>query len=314
MKTNKFYRLAVVIMFAVALPFAPLAAGNPEPAAIKVMTYNIRCEGGDKDSPDNNWGARRDSFAAVIERENPDVVGFQEVEPGQFGWLKNRFASYAFVGRGRNANGGGEASPIAYRKSRFEAVKDGTFWLSETPDKPGSKSWKSALPRICTYAILKDKKTGKTFAFANTHPDHKSEAAREKGMLLIIERMKDFGKDCPIVFTGDHNCLEYEKPALAVSKILKDAIYLSETPPEGSWRTFNFWHWIDYELSIADALKRDVRERSVPGDDSWMKRIDYIYVSPGVKVLSYRTDPSPRPGTHLYPSDHFPSSAVILLP
>jgi len=284
------------------------AAASP----VKVMTYNVRYSAGDAKSPDNNWPARREAFAQLVEGEKADVVGFQEVLPDQFSWLRERFPGYEFVGVGRNANGGGEASPVAFLKERFSVVTNGTFWLSTTPDKPGSKSWGAAFPRVCTYAILKDKGTGLVFSFANTHTDHKSEEAREKGMLLIIDRMKDFGANAPIVFVGDHNCLEYEKPALSVAKLLKDAIYVSETPPEGSWRTFNFWSYKDEELSIKDALARPVRERSIPGDMSDAKRIDYIYVSPGTKVLGYRTISSPRPGTKLYPSDHFPSVATLV--
>ena len=224
-----------------------------------------------------------------------------------------RFKEYEFTGEGRNKDRvHGESSPVMYRRSRFETVKSGTFWLSETPDVPGSKSWNAAFPRVCTYAVLKDVKSGQTFAFANTHTDHKSEEAREKGMLQIIERMKDFGGDSPIVFTGDHNCLEYEKPARAVAKVLNDAIYLSKTPPEGSWRTFNYWSWREKELTIVEALRRDVRSRSVPGGDSDMKRIDYIYVTPGTEVLDFRTVSSPRPGSHDYPSDHFPTVATIV--
>ena len=131
-------------------------------------------------------------------------------------------------------------------------------------------------------------------------------------MLLVIDRMKEFGDGSPIVFTGDHNCLEYDAPSVAVSKLMTDALYLSKTPPEGSWRTFNFWSWHEKEASIAEALKKDVRERSVDGSKSDEKRIDYIYVSPGTTVLDYRTVPAVRPNTHLYPSDHFPSVATIM--
>ena len=116
-----------------------------------------------------------------------------------------------------------------------------------------------------------------------------------------------------MVFVGDHNCLEYEKPAKSVSKLLTDAIYLSKTPPQGSWRTFNFWHWYEKELSIVEALKKPIDQRSIPGDKSDMKRIDYIYVSPGTTVLDYRTVSDTRPGTKLYPSDHFPSVATLVL-
>mgnify|MGYP003317815813 CR=1 FL=1 len=43
-------------------------------------------------------------------------------------------------------------------------------------------------------------------------------------------------------------------------------------------------------------------------------RIDYIYVSDGMKVLDYRTVSDPRPGKKLYPSDHFPVVATVELP
>ena len=126
--------------------------------SMKVMTYNVRYSAGDANSPDNNWEARRDDLANLVESANPDVAGFQEVLPGQRAWLEARFPGYAFVGDGRNADRvSGEASPIAFRKDRFEAVKSGTFWLSETPDEPGSKGWNAALPRICSYAVLKDR-------------------------------------------------------------------------------------------------------------------------------------------------------------
>ena len=283
-------------------------------APLKVMTYNIRTSAHDKGTP-NAWESRREDLAALVEREAPDVVGFQEVMPDQMEFLVSRLAGYTFTGEFRNADRtSGEASPVAFRTDRFDAVKSGTFWLSETPDEAGSKSWKAALPRICSYAVLQDKASGRRFSFANTHTDHKSEEAREQGMLLVIERMKEFGGDAPIVFTGDHNCFEDDKPSIAVRGMLNDAMYASESPPEGTWRTFNFWEWNDNELTIGEALKRGTAVSNIPGHDSARKRIDYIYVSPQTRVLSFRTNPETRPGTQLYPSDHFPTTAEILLP
>ena len=280
---------------------------------VKVMTYNIRYSAGDVDSADNNWTARREDLARLVASEAPDVIGFQEVLPDQRQWLEERFPQYAFSGCGRNADAlSGEASPVAYLKERFVVVTNGTFWLSQTPDAPGSKSWGAKYPRICAWAVLDDKAGGGRFSFANTHTDHRSEAAREKGMLLVIERMKAFGANAPIVLVGDHNCLEFEKPALAVSKLLNNAMYKSVTAPEGPWRTCNHWQWRDREVMIADALKKPVEERSAYGDD--IERIDYIYVSPGTRVLGYRTRATPRPGTKLYPSDHFPTVATLVFP
>ena len=147
-------------------------------------------------------------------------------------------------------------------------------------------------------------------------------------MQLIIERMRDFGNGCPIVFTGDHNCRETEDPAIAVSKLLNNALYESKTPPSGSWRTFNGWQWRDEEFSTAEALKldrpvRNAREGSPDGEKmpngmhAWElcgARIDYIYVSPGVRVLDYATVSASRPEGGLYPSDHFPIVATIEVP
>ena len=147
-------------------------------------------------------------------------------------------------------------------------------------------------------------------------------------MLLVIERMKEFGAGAPIVFIGDHNCRETEAPAVAVSKILKNALYESEMPAKGPWRTYNGWEWRENEISTADALKlpvevRNAREGSPDGDkDSngrhkWENcgaRIDYIYVSPGVRVMDYETVGTARPCTTLYPSDHFPIVATVELP
>ena len=115
-----------------------------------------------------------------------------------------------------------------------------------------------------------------------------------------------------MVLVGDHNCFEFEKPSMEVKKILKDALYLSETPPEGSWRTFNFWGWVDDELTIGEALKKDFGKRDDTRRDSKLKRIDFIYVSEGTRVLDYRTLSLPRPGKKLYPSDHFPVSSTLI--
>lgn len=283
-----------------------LEAGAAPP--VRVMTYNIRNSAKDAASPVLNWDARKADFADLIEKAAPDVIGFQEVLPDQMEFLKARFPEYVFVGEFRNKDrASGEASPIAFKKDRFSAAKSGTFWLSETPDEPGSKSWNAAYPRICSYAVLRDGKTGKKFCFANTHTDHKSEEAREKGMLLVIERMEDFGDGAPVVLTGDFNCLENERPALAAASKLKDALYISETPPEGSWRTFNGWKRLEKELTISEALKLDMAGRT----DGSGKRIDYVFVSPGTRVLAYRTPPDARPGVKAYPSDHFPVVAEI---
>ena len=178
------------------------------------------------------------------------------------------------------------------------------------PGQSAVTTQRSEQDRVEILSGIKDGMTlGTPIGFIVRNTDHRSEEAREKGILLTVERMKSFGRGSPIILTGDLNCLENEKPALAVSKLLKDALYASETTPEGTWRTFNGWLWDDKELTIADAFKLDVASRSATGG----KRIDYIYVSPGIRVQSFRTNPEPRPGRKSFPSDHFPTVAEIRL-
>lgn len=291
-------------------------------ATLRVASYNVRYQTGDVGTA-NEWDERKADLADFIRKLDLDVFGLQEVCPGQADYLTNCLPQYAMVGVHReDGKREGEASPVFYRKVRFGAVRSGTFWLSETPDVPGSKSWETVCTRVCSWVLLKDRNTGKTFCFANTHTDHVSELARKEGMLLIIRKMREFAPSgTPIVFTGDHNCREIEEPAQAVSKLLKNALYVSETPPKGPWRTFNGWIWSDAEYSTGDALKLPVAKRNallggkdIPYAERYAcggARIDYIYVSEGVCVKSYETHSDARPGTKLYPSDHFPVTATI---
>ena len=310
------------------LAFAAGVAFAANGTALKVGTYNIRLQPGDKGTP-NAWESRKVDFINLLRRMDLDAFGLQEVCPGQAEYITNNLPQYVLVGEHRNADRvSGEASPVLYRKDRFDALKCGTFWLSETPDVPGLKGWGAACPRVCSWMWLKDRKTGKTFCFANTHTDHVSALARKEGMLLIIRRMHEFAPPgTPVIFTGDHNCRETEEPAQAVSKLLKNALYLSETPPAGPWRTFTGWKWREKEYSTTEALKlepqvRNARKGSPDADkrtnggyvwEDCGARIDYIYVSDGIRVKSYTTRDDPRPGTKLYPSDHFPVTAVIEL-
>ena len=284
---------------------AALLAGcmtSRPPEAIRVGSYNIRMSPGDRGT-ENDWDLRKNDLVNLVKKMDLDAFGLQEVCPDQAAYLREMLPEFAFVGDHREKDRkSGEASPVFYRKSRFEAEKSGTFWLSETPEVPASKSWGTCCTRVCSYLVLKDKVTGKRFCFANTHTDHISAEAREKGMLLIIERMKEFGKGAPIVFTGDHNCRYDDAPARAVRKVLKDGRDVSETRPSGPRNTFQgFGKYKDGPVDKDGKTYKDYC-------------IDYIYVSDGTRVLDFTTHDDKRPGTDLYPSDHFPVTATIVLP
>ena len=269
--------------------------------AIRVGSYNIRLSSGDKGTP-NAWECRKADLVALVKKLDLDAFGMQEVCPDQAQYLRENLPEFAFVGDHREADRkSGEASPVFYRKSRFEAERGGTFWLSETPDVPASKSWGTCCTRVCSYLVLRDKSNGRRFCFANTHTDHVSALARKEGMELVVRRMRDFGKGAPIVFTGDHNCRYNDDPAKAVRKVLKDARDIAERT-EGPHDTFQGFG--KYKSGPVDAAGKDYEDHC----------IDYIYVSDGTRVLDFATHDDRRPGTDLYPSDHYPVTATVVLP
>ena len=313
-------------ILASALSLAVLAGCGTTPDAkafaMRAGTCNVRYDNKGDDKAGNGWKDRKGDLFALIRKLDMDVFGMQEVHENQCRDIEAGLPEWVIV------DDYDVTTAVAYRKSRFDLVKKGVFWLSETPDVPGRKGWGAACPRVCSWMWLKDRRTGKTFCFANTHTDHISALARKEGMLLIIRRMHEFAPTgTPVVFTGDHNCRETEEPAQAVSKHLKNALYISETPPTGPWRTFTGWKWRDREYSTVDALKlqpkvRNARKGSPDADkmknggyvwEDCGPRIDYIYVSDGIRVKAYATRGDARPGTKLYPSDHFPVTAVLEL-
>ena len=87
------------------------------------------------------------------------------------------------------------------RRDRFAVLESGTFWFSDTPEVVGSKSWGNDIPRICTWAKLRDVKGGAAFWFFNVHLDHRSQPSRERSAALLLERIKaragaGAGADC----------------------------------------------------------------------------------------------------------------------
>ncbi|WP_407271269.1 endonuclease/exonuclease/phosphatase family protein [Radiobacillus sp. PE A8.2] len=166
-----------------------------------VMTFNLRL-----DTPEDNgnsWIYRSDKVTELIRRYNPIVFGTQEALPNMINDLERGLEDYEWLGESRREND--EYSAIFYKKSVLKPIEQGTFWLSESPDVPESKSWNSHLPRICTWCLfesIKDPK--KQFYVYNTHLDHISEQARNEGIRLIIKRIST-SKRLPSILMGDFN-------------------------------------------------------------------------------------------------------------
>ena len=172
-------------------------------------TFNIRLQNDGDEKAGVGWSVRRDRVADYIKRNHIDIVGMQEVLHQQLEDLLERLPEYDYVGVGRTDGATkGEYSPVFFRKDKFDALEKGNFWLSETPDVPGSVGWDAALERIASYAKLRDKATGKVFMAVNTHFDHVGVKARRESAKLIMRKIQEIVGKQPAVVTGDFNVTE----------------------------------------------------------------------------------------------------------
>jgi endonuclease/exonuclease/phosphatase family metal-dependent hydrolase len=223
----------------------------------------------------------------AVRGQRPDLVGMQEVHDFQLEQVLAAVPQYARLGVGReDGEAAGEFSPILYRKDRFRVLESGTFWLSETPEKPGSKSWKTACTRVCTWGRFRDNRTDRTFYMFNTHLDHVSQEAREKGIALILQRIEQRSKRDPVFLTGDFNAGEDNTAINKVTKTnLRDSfrVLKPDAKPAG---TFNSWK------GKTDGAK-----------------IDYVFVPEGMRVLEAEILHDNKDGR--YPSDHYPVTAIV---
>lgn len=306
---------------------------------LKVVSFNIRYASAAADTGELSWAARKGAAVAALEAADADVLGLQEAERRQYDdllWLLNERAAcerYVGIFVGREADGSGEATAILFRKDSFYCVHTSTFWLSATPETPGSRSWGNPIPRICTEATFTDTRPdsatrGAQFAVFNTHLDYESREARRRGLALIVSRLPT---DVPVVLTGDFNAPPGEEATLKLPRrVLIDTA--EHYKAAASLATYHA-----YSGSTAHASAH---------------RIDYIFASPGVVIDSvvvdtgrYPSHPtapaaaagaaaggaaasaspsssspataSPRKGDArglLLPSDHFPVVATLRLP
>lgn len=261
-------------------------ASDNEPA-IDVMTFNIRLDT-PNDGP-NAWPERAPMVADFVNDQIPDLLGMQEVLYHQYRYLDSALIGYGSVTAGRDDGlRAGEACPVFYRLGRFDRLNKGTFWLSETPDVPGSIGWGAALTRVATWARLYDKVKSDTLLFFNTHFDHISDSGRVMSSGVLLDMVRQIAGDNRFVITGDFNALP---ESLAIERMKEgdlavDSYLITETPPAGVSYTFNGWK-----------------------DEPGAGRIDYIFVRNGMKVMSHATHRVIMDGVFI--SDHWPVTAVI---
>lgn len=275
----------IVSAVLMVLPFISSAQKQTRDYDLKVMSYNIRM-GTAKDGT-NSWEYRYPATAMMIQDQKPDVFGVQEAFDFQIRFIEDNFTDYDCVGVGRdNGKSEGEHMSIFWNKKTVKMIKGGTFWLSETPEKP-SKGWDAACKRTATWALMKDKNTGKMFYFVNTHLDHKGVEARKKGLELIVSRIDEINpKGYPMVLTGDFNIKPDNEALIGLEEKMQSARKIA--PKTDNNQTFNGWGKAKSDMVI-----------------------DYIYVSGFSACPEYHTV-NEKYGQWKYISDHYPIYAKLI--
>lgn len=249
----------------------------------KVMTYNIRLD--TQSDSVNAWPNRKEKVFTLIKKQKPAILGVQEALHNQMTDLKSNLSQYDFVGVGRDdGKTQGEYSAIFYQKNRFSVVESSTFWLSESPEIPGSKSWDAAITRVATWAKLYDKKSRDTIFVLNTHFDHMGKVAREKSVDIIKTNINKLAGKLRVIVTGDFNIAPTESPYTIATN--GDTYNLQDSGKGSSIGTY-----CTFAVNVP------------------CKRIDYIFYGVGWSVTKYSVI-TQHDGKH-YPSDHLPVIALL---
>ncbi len=258
---------------------------------LNVMTFNIRLNT-PSDSL-NAWPYRKDIVASQILFHQVHVLGVQEALHQQMVDLHERLKGFKSAGGGRDdGKEKGEYSAIFYDTARLKLLKTETFWLSETPSIPGSKSWDAAITRIVTWARLRDRKSGKEFYVFNTHFDHMGREARKQSAILLLKRVKQVAGKTPSLVMGDFNSKPDDEP-IKVILDKTDPLHLLDTkdvsimPHYGPTGTFNGF-----------------RPKEV--DD---QPIDYVFIKGKWRVKRHATLAQSWAGR--FASDHFAVLAAV---
>ncbi len=244
---------------------------------MKLMTFNLRCA---DDPCGHTIGERAPRIFDILKDYDPDICGFQEVVPKwmeELAAISDRF-DHVITYRSETSK---EATPIFWRKDRFELVDQGHFWLSKTPEVC-SKGWGGGfgIPRICSYVALKELASGKVIHYYNTHFDGSERSNRESGQ-LIIHKAEELGCGVPVFCTADFNMTTYSAGWFSMRSFFKDV--REEIAPENKQATLHIYKEIGEDMN---------------------RLIDFIfYTGQGVQAKSYEVITRTYDG--LFPSDHY---------
>ena len=262
-----------------------LIAASLSAQTLRVMTFNVRYPApGDGE---NRWENRRDLFVATVREKNPDLFGTQELFHEQGQYIADKAPEYAWFGVSRRGDQTDEHMGVFYRKDRLKLVESGNFWLSETPETPGSMSWNVSLPRMATWGLFELAGAKRRFYLYNTHFPHRGEdhAARVECAKVLAARLARLPKNATVILTGDFNAPAGQEVYKLLAAAMRDA-------------------WLEAPQRIGPECTLSGFRGTTTGP-----RIDWILYRGALKPVSAET--VTRNDNGRYPSDHYPVVALF---
>jgi len=248
---------------------------------MKVMSFNTRNK---NDAGGHSIEERAPRILQIINQEDPDLLGLQEYGVRMKGHIeKVLLEKYEMLEKTTNVN---ISSPVLWKKDRFRCVDKGWFWLSPTPDTP-SVSWDDRYQeeRICTWVILKDKQTEKSFVYMNTHLGIGTECLQRSPEMIHTYSKKFF--DLPIIITGDFNMRPDSVGYTVMMKCFTDANAVMAKDPHPTYHSYY----------------------AIP--EERMGLIDYCFIKGKIRPDGYKTLAITVDGK--FPSDHHAIMAAVTL-
>lgn len=209
--------------------FSNSSTDTDDSSYVKAVTFNCAAPWGNV-LKGTGSSARVKRFAGYMSAVHPDIIGTQEMNSkwmDAISEVMNSYDSYGVKRGGDDSEKKSEMNSIFWLKDKYECLEKNTFWLSETPDKE-SRYDGAGCNRVCTYAILKNRSTGKTILFLNTHLDNASDEARAFGAQIILDKIDDIisASDTAvngIILSGDFNDTYNSSPYNLITQKLNDS-------------------------------------------------------------------------------------------
>jgi len=262
---------------------------------VRIVTYNIRFDN-PADGIDN-WKHRRKHITDLLLKFSPDIISLQEPLHHQVKEIHEdlKESSYEWYGVGRSDGvHSGEFGPIFWNTNKLKALNSGNFWLSSTPEVPGTKFPSSCLPRMVTWCQFQQNESpnpgaeNKPFFVFNTHFDHQGKLARDLSAEFVIKEIPKIAGLHPSILTGDFNAEPNSKAYQIVqNSFFTDARFFAKEVLNKEYGTFTgFCPRVKYI-------------------DNACETIDYIFTS-GFEVQRFEVCLNGRPDNNRCLSDHRP--------